>query len=109
MSRTIGTWHYLFVAVLALATGTDSLPERVARAYEQGLQRLLAETEWPEEMVSDVVELKAELRRIAPIETPGIAMETIKVAIVHADPEVVRGIARRTVLLYRKLVEQGCA
>lgn len=109
MSRTIGTWHYLFIAVLALATGTDSLPERLARAYEQGLQRLLAESEWPAAVAPDVSELKTQLKRIAPIDTPGVAMETIKLAILHADPEIVRGIARSTVLLYRKLVERGYA
>lgn len=105
MSRTMETWHYLFIAVLALAAGSDSLPERLAQAYESGLQRLFAEREWPPRVQPDVAELKAQLKQIAPIETPGVGMEAIKAAIIAADPDLVRSIARHTVLLYRKLVE----
>lgn len=105
MSRMTETWHYLFIAVLALAAGSESLPDRLARAYESALQRLVTESEWPARMQADVAELKTQLRRIVPIETPGLSNQALRAAFADADPDLVRSIARHTVLLYRKLIE----
>lgn len=107
MSRMTETWHYLFVAVLALAAGSESLPERLARAYDAGLQRLVTESEWPANVQADVAELKAQLKRIVPIDTPGINIQALKAAFADADADLVRSIARRTVLLYRRLIEEN--
>ena len=107
MSRMTEAWHCLFVAVLALAAGSESLAERLARAYESGLQRLMAEQDWPANVKSEVAELKLQLKRILPIDTPGLSMQAIQAAFADADPEIVRTIARHTVLLYRRLVEQS--
>lgn len=107
MSRMTETWHYLFVAVLALAAGSESLPERLARAYDAGLQRLITESQWPENVKADVAELQAQLKHIVPIGTPGINMQVLKAAFTDADPDLVRSIARRTVLLYRRLIEES--
>ena len=106
MSRTIETWHYLFIAVLALAAGSESLPERVARAYESGLQRLFTDENWPPHVRPDVAELRSQLKAIVP---PALHLsgERIKAAFMEADPIIVRSIARSTVLLYRKLMEGG--
>ena len=109
MSRTIEAWQYLFIAVLALAAGSEHLPERLARAYESGLQRLLAENDWPDVVRSDVAELKTQLQQIVPMNTQGMSADTIRAAFVAADPDLVRSIARHTVLLYRKLIEQATA
>lgn len=107
MSRMTETWHYLFVAVLALAAGSESLPERLARAYDAGLQRLVTESQWPDNVQADVAELQAQLRQIVPIGTPGINIQALKAAFADADPDLVRNIARRTVLLYRRLIEES--
>ncbi len=106
MSRTTQTWHCLFVAVLALASGSETLPERLARAYEAGLKRLFAEGDWPPGVQPEVAALREELNRIFPVNLP-VSATTIRSAVVDADAELVRSIARRTVLLYRKLVEGG--
>lgn len=107
MSRMTETWHYLFVAVLALAAGSESLPERLARAYEAGLQRLVTEAEWPAKVQTEVAELRAQLKRIVPIDIRGVDIQALTAAFADADPDLVRSIARRTVLLYRRLVEEG--
>ncbi|MFP5349494.1 MAG: hypothetical protein ACLGHO_06585 [Gammaproteobacteria bacterium] len=107
MSRMTETWHYLFVAVLALAAGSESLAERLARAYEAGLQRAVTETEWPANMQAYVAELQAQLKRIVPIDLHGVDIQALKAAFADADPNLVRSIARRTVLLYRRLIEES--
>lgn len=104
MSRTMETWHYLFIAVLALAAGSESLPERLARAYEAGLQRLFSDEDWPPHVRPDVAELRSQLQAIV-TPAPGLTGERIKAAFIEADPVTVRSIARSTVLLYRKLME----
>ena len=106
MLRMTETWHYLFIAVLALAAGSETLPERLARAYEAGLQRLFAAHDWPAVVQDDIAELKTQLKQIVPIGVPGVSLDKIKAAFVDADPILVRSVARRTVLLYRKLVEE---
>ncbi len=104
MSRTTETWHGLFIAVLTLAAGSETLPERLARAYDAGLKRLFAEEDWPPSVQSDVAALRAELNRIFPVNLP-MSASAVRSAVADADAELVRSIARRTVLLYRKLVE----
>lgn len=107
MSRMTETWHYLFIAVLTLAAGSEPLPERLARAYESGLWRALTEQHWPDGVTSEVAELKSQLERVLPTATPGMSMQVIKAAFAEAEPEIVRSIARLTVLLYRRLVEHA--
>ena len=104
MSGTTETWHYLFIAVLALAAGPEALPQRLARAYEGGLKRLFAEGAWPPAVQFEVAELRADLNRIVPVNLP---VDAIQAAVAEADAELVRSVARRIVQLYRKLVEGG--
>lgn len=104
MSRTTETWHWLFIAVLTLAAGPETLPERLARAYEAGLRRLFAGEDWPPSVQSEVAALRAELNRIFPVNLT-MSASAIRSAVADADAQLVRDIARRTVLLYRKLVE----
>jgi len=96
-------WQILFSAVLILASGTGSIQERLAQAYEAGLHNLLAEPDLPPSIKSDLQLLSGQIQSLLLGNTRHQPLHAVREAILRSDHRTAAEIARRIVSTYDKI------
>jgi hypothetical protein len=89
------TWEKFFTAVLTLATGQNSLKDRLADAYISALIRLRPD-DLPGPMREEFAELKQALTNVEPIGDEGRVFATVK----NMEELQARELAERIVNMY---------
>lgn len=96
-------WQVLFSAVLILASGTGTIQERLAQAYEAGLHNLLAEPDLPQSIKNDVHTLASQIQTLLLGNARQQPVHAMRDAILRIDHRAAAEIARRIVATYDKI------
>lgn len=96
-------WQILFSAVLILASGTGSIQERLAQAYEAGLHNLLGEPDLPQSIRGDLQLLATQIQSLLLGNARHQPLHAVRDAILRSDHRAAAEIARRIVATYDKI------
>jgi len=96
-------WQILFSSVLVLASGTGTIQERLAQAYDAGMHNLLAESDLPHPIKTDLQALASQIQSLLLGSTRQHPLHAMRDAILRVDPRTAAEIARRIVATYDKI------
>lgn len=96
-------WQILFSAVLILASGTGTIQERLAQAYEAGLHNLLGEADLPQAIKNDLQALALQIQSLLLGSSRHQPLHAVRDAFLRADHRTAAEIARRIVATYDKI------